>query len=409
MVAMASERIQLAILVAGMFFLSLGFSVIMPVLPYYSQNMGASAFDLGLLMASYSVMQLIFTPFLGDLSDRVGRKPVFLIGLFGYGISFLIYGFASQLWMLFAARMIGGILSGGIYPASLAYIADITNHKDRGRIMGMLGASSGVGMIFGPALSGGLSIWGLTVPFFAIAAASFVFVVIGYLVLQESKSVDLHRLRPGKVSILAPLRSRLWWLFMLALLVTMVLSGFQGTFAYYLMGRFAVLDTPSVMPVLGTTMTVTGPGIIATMFTVMGITGVVCQGVLLGLAIEAIGERYTVIAGLLITSASFFLIMAAPELVSLMLFACTLALGTGLVTPCLNSLVSKRTDEEHQGAVMGVIGSYNSVGRIAGPPVGGFSYDIHMDLPFILMGMLAGIGAIAAIAVTLRFRVRERR
>ncbi|WP_424359624.1 MFS transporter [Methanocella sp. MCL-LM] len=409
MVAMVSERVQLGVLVAGMFFLSLGFSVIMPVLPYYSQNMGATAFDLGLLMASYSVMQLIFTPFLGELSDRIGRKPVFLIGLFGYGVSFLIYGFATQLWMLFAARMIGGILSGGIYPASLAYIADITSHKDRGRIMGMLGASSGLGMIFGPALAGGLSMWGLTVPFFTIAAASFGFVVLGYLLLRESKSVDVHRLRPGKVSLLAPLSSRLWLLFLLALLVTMLMSGFQGTFAYYLMDRFNVLDTPSAMPVAGTTMIVTGPGIMAIMFTVMGITGVICQGMLLGIKIELIGERFTVITGLFIAAASFFLVLSASELVSLMLFACTLALGTGLVVPCLNSLVSKRTDEEHQGAAMGVIGSYNSLGRIIGPPVGGFSFDIHMDLPFIILGFLAGLGGFVAMLRALRLRALERR
>ncbi|WP_048197979.1 MFS transporter [Methanocella arvoryzae] len=406
---MVSERVQLAILIAGMFFLSLGFSVIMPVLPYYSQSMGASAFDLGLLMASYSVMQLIFTPFLGELSDRVGRKPVFLIGLFGYGVSFLIYGFATQLWMLFAARMIGGILSGGIYPASLAYIADITSHKERGRIMGMLGASSGLGMIFGPALSGGLSIWGLTVPFFTIAAASFGFVVLGYLLLEESRSVDVHRIRPGKVSILAPLRSRLWILFLLALLVTLLMSGFQSVFAYYLMGRFGVMDTPSAMPVLGTTMMVTGPTIMAIMFTVMGITGVICQGILLGMTIEMIGERHTVITGMFIAAASFFLILAATELVSLMMFSCTLALGTGLVTPCLNSLVSKRTDEEHQGAAMGVIGSYNSVGRIAGPPLGGLSFDVHMGLPFTILGLLAGMGGMVAMAIALRLRKQERR
>lgn len=409
MVMRESKRLQLAILVAGVFFLTLGYSVIMPVLPYYSQNLGATAFDLGLLMASYSVMQLIFTPFLGELSDRFGRKPVFLIGLFGYGISFLIYGFATQLWMLFAARMFGGILSGGIYPASLAYIADITEHKDRGKIMGLLGASSGLGMIFGPVVSGGLSVWGLTVPFFATAIASFVFGIIGHFLLKESRSVDVHRLRPLKVSVLAPLRSRLWILFVLALLVTMLISGFQGTFAYYMMGRFNVADTPSAVPVLGSTMTFTGPGIMAILFTVMGITGVICQGALLGTAIEWVGERYTVIGGLIVSSASFFLLLVAPDLVSIMIFACTLSLGTGLVIPCLNSLVSKRTDEEHQGAIMGVLGSYNSLGRIAGPPVGGLSYDLNMNLPFLILGVLSGLGAIVAIAVAMRLRIRERR
>jgi len=162
---MKGKTRQIAVLVFGMFFLTLGFSIIMPILPYYTQKMGASALDLGLLMASYSVMQFIVTPFWGEMSDRVGRKPIFLIGLFGYGVSFIVYGFATQLWMLFAARMLGGALAGGMYPASLAYIADVTEHSERGQVMGLLGAASGLGMIFGPSISGILSVWGLTVPF----------------------------------------------------------------------------------------------------------------------------------------------------------------------------------------------------------------------------------------------------
>ncbi|HMK47135.1 MAG TPA: MFS transporter [Methanocella sp.] len=379
----------------------------MPVLPYYSQNMGASAFDLGLLMASYSVMQLISAPILGELSDRIGRKPVFLIGLFGYGASFLIYGFATGLWMLFAARIAGGILSGGMYPASLAYIADMTNHRDRGKIMGLLGASSALGMIFGPSVSGILSVWSLTAPFFVTAAVSLVFGVIGYFVLQESRAVDAHRIRPEKVSIIAPLRSPMWILFLLAALITFLISGFQGSFAFYMMGRFGVTEVPSAMPVLGRLVILTGPTIMATLFTVMGVAGVACQGMLLGTSIEHIGERKTVIVGLIVTAASFFLIIVAPELVSLMIFSSGIAVGTGLVVPCLNSLVSKRTGEEQQGAVLGVLGSYNSIGRIAGPPMGGLSYDISTVLPYVIMGSLSVLGAFTAIWTALRIRARK--
>ncbi|HEY3273291.1 MAG TPA: MFS transporter [Methanocella sp.] len=391
---MTARSRQLAVLVGGNFFLTLGFSIIMPILPYYSNSMGASALDLGLLMAIYSVMQFLVTPFWGHMSDRVGRKPIFLIGLFGYGFSFLIYGVATQLWMLFAARALGGLIAGGIYPASLAYIADVTEPQERGRIMGLLGAASGVGMIFGPSVAGILAAWGLTVPFFATAVAAIAFGIAGYFLLKESHAVSVHRLQ-AKIRIVDPLQTPLGVMFLLTMLVTFLISGFQGIFAYYMLGRFGMIETPSPMPLLNGSITVTGPTVMAILFTVMGIAGVLCQGVLVGRFITFFGERKTILIGMIVSSASFFLLLLAPELISLMFFASTLSVGTGLATPCINGLVSGKTAEERQGAVMGVLGSYSSLGRIAGPPAGGLAYDINIYLPYLLSGILSAAGAIA--------------
>ena len=391
---MTSRGRQLAVLVGGNFFLTLGYSIIMPILPYYSNSLGATALDLGLLMAIYSVMQFIVTPFWGHMSDRVGRKPVFLVGLFGYGLSFLIYGVATQLWMLFAARALGGLLAGGIYPASLAYIADVTEPQERGKIMGLLGAASGLGMIFGPSVAGILATRGLTVPFFATALAAIAFGFAGYFLLKESHAVSVHRLQV-RIRIIDPLKTPLGIMFILTMLVTFLLSGFQGIFAYFLLGRFGMIQTPSPMPVLNGTITVTGPTVIAILFTVMGIAGVLCQGVLVGRFIALFGERKTIFIGMLTSSVSFFLLLLAPELISLMFFASIIAVGTGLITPCINGLVSGNTVEERQGAVMGVLGSYASLGRIAGPPAGGLAYDINVYLPYLISGILSAAGAIA--------------
>jgi MFS transporter, DHA1 family, multidrug resistance protein len=391
---MKESKLQLGILIGGMFFVTLGFSIIMPILPYYTHNMGASALDLGLLMASYSFMQLIVTPFWGVLSDRFGRKPIFLIGLFGFGLSFIIYGFATQLWMLFAGRMIGGILAGSVYPTSLAYIADITEHRERGRIMGTLGAASGVGMIFGPSVAGILSIWGLSVPFFVTAAAAIVFAVVGFLVLEESHSVDVHRMKFESPSLIAPLKTPIAILFVLNMLVTFIISGLQGTFAYYILGRFGMQDSPSPMPFLAGSVLLTGPTAMAILFTIMGIVGVVCQGVLVGVFIDRIGEPRTILLGMSLSAVSLLLILVSPELVSLLLFSSLTVVGTGLCTPCLNSLVSKATDEEHQGKAMGVLGSFGSMGRIIGPPMGGFAYDISINLPYMIMATISAMGAV---------------
>jgi len=392
---MKESRLQLGILIGGMFFVALGFSVIMPILPYYTHNMGASALDLGLLMASYSFMQLIVTPFWGVLSDRFGRKPIFLIGLFGFGLSFIIYGFATQLWMLFAGRMIGGILAGSIYPTSLAYIADITEHRERGRIMGILGAASGVGMIFGPSVAGILSIWGLSAPFFVTAAAAIVFTVIGYMALEESRSVDVHRMKFESPSLIEPLKTPIGILVILNMLVTFIISGLQGTFAYYILGRFGMQDSPSPMPFLDGSILLTGPTTMAILFTIMGIVGVVCQGALVGVFIDRIGEQRTILLGMSVSAISLLLILLSPELVSLLLFSSLTVVGTGLCTPCLNSLVSKATDEEHQGKAMGVMGSYGSLGRIIGPPMGGLAYDISINLPYVIMATISAMGATA--------------
>jgi DHA1 family multidrug resistance protein-like MFS transporter len=394
---MTSRGRQLAVLVGGNFFLTLGFSIIMPILPYYSNSMGATALDLGLLMATYSVMQFIVTPFWGHMSDRIGRKPIFLIGLFGYGISFLIYGVATQLWMLFAARGLGGLLAGGIFPASLAYIADVTEPQERGKIMGLLGAASGLGLIFGPSVAGVLAAWGLTAPFFASALAAIAFGFLSYFLLKESRAVSMHRLQV-KIRIIDPLRTPLGVMFILSMLVTFLISGFQSMFAYYLLGRYGMTHDLSPMPVLNGDIMVTGPTVMAVLFTVMGIAGVLCQGILVGRFISLFGERKTIFIGMATSSASFFLLLLAPELISLMFFASILSVGTGLVTPCINALVSGETGEERQGAIMGVLGSYSSLGRIAGPPAGGLAYDINIYLPYLISGILSAAGAIATSA-----------
>ncbi|BAI62451.1 MFS transporter [Methanocella paludicola SANAE] len=406
---MKGKTRQIAILVFGMFFLTLGFSIIMPILPYYTQKMGASALELGLLMASYSVMQLIVTPFWGEMSDRIGRKPIFLIGLFGYGISFIIYGFATQLWMLFAARMLGGALAGGMYPASLAYIADVTEHSERGKVMGLLGAASGLGMIFGPSISGILSVWGLTVPFFVTAVAAFIFGIIGYFALEESRAVDVHHpVRWEKVSLLAPLRSSTGILFVMMLLVAFLMSGFQTIFAYYMGGRFSLYDAPSQMPLLNGSITLTGPTAMAVLFTVMGVVGVLCQGVLVGVLIARIGEARTVLAGMAVSAAGFLLINVSWELLTIMLSSSLIAIGVGLATPCLNSLASKATDEEHQGAVLGVLGSYGAMGRIVGPPLSGFGFDINVDLPYFTSALLSAAGALVLYVAIKRKGIRRK-
>ena len=130
-----------------MFLVMVGFGIIIPVLPFYAEELGASPTELGLLMAVYSLMQFFFAPMWGRISDRYGRKPVILIGIFGLSVSFFLMALSTTVWMLFVARIVGGVLSAANMPTVMAYVADITSEEDRGKGMGIIGAATGLGFI----------------------------------------------------------------------------------------------------------------------------------------------------------------------------------------------------------------------------------------------------------------------
>ena len=178
-------RNHLAIIFVIVFVDLLGFSLILPLLPYYAATFGADAFVTGLLVASYAVAQLLGAPILGRLSDRFGRRPILLVSIFGTFLGFLLLGFAGALWMLFASRVIDGLTGGNISVAQ-AYITDVTDEKNRAKGLGMIGAAFGLGFIIGPAVGGLLSVYGYAVPAFAAAALSFTNLLAVFFFLPES-------------------------------------------------------------------------------------------------------------------------------------------------------------------------------------------------------------------------------
>src|SRR5215468_6034065 len=185
------KRSPLLVIFTTIFIDLIGFGIVIPVLPFYAEGtvFNATPRTVGLLFASYSVMQLIFAPILGRLSDKHGRRPVLLISIIGTGIGFLILGFANTLWMLFLGRILDGITGGNISTAQ-AYIADITTKENRAKGMGMIGAAFGLGFIFGPAIGGVLSRWGIHVPFFFAASLCFANALLLYFTLPETVTAD---------------------------------------------------------------------------------------------------------------------------------------------------------------------------------------------------------------------------
>ena len=177
---------NLAILFFTLVVIMMGFGMIIPILPFLVEKFGGGGIAMGSLMAIYSLMQFIFSPFWGDLSDRYGRKPLLIMGTVGNGLTMIGFGLSGNLGMLFVFRALGGILSSATLPTAMAFISDSTSEKERGGGMGIVGAAMGVGMVLGPGIGGMLGSKSLQAPFFLAAALSFLAMILIWFFLPES-------------------------------------------------------------------------------------------------------------------------------------------------------------------------------------------------------------------------------
>jgi len=355
------KRSPLLVIFVTVFIDLVGFGIVIPVLPFYVEGtqFDASPRVVGLLFASYSVMQLLFTPILGRLSDRYGRRPVLFFSLLGTSLGFFVLGFATTLWMLFAGRIIDGITGGNISTAQ-AYIADVTTEENRAKGMGLIGAAFGLGFIFGPAIGGILSRWGVHVPFLFAGALSLANATLLYFVLPETVTRD-HPARASAATgrwsqLVGALRqSRLAFVLAVYFLFVTAFSVMTASFGLFTLYRFGfdAHDTGWI-------------------FAFVGVVGAAIQGGLIGRLVKAFGEPPLVIVGALMFAASLVLIpftgphTGTPALLAL---GALFALGNGLATPSLTSLASKSAGSGEQGGVLGVTQSVASLARVVGPLV----------------------------------------
>lgn len=360
------------ILFLMMFLVMVGFGIIIPVLPFLAEKVGGSPTELGWLMAVYSLMQLFFAPMWGRISDRVGRKPVMVIGIAGLAISFFIMAMANSLWVLFVARIIGGILSSANMPTAMAYVADITTPEERGKGMGIIGAATGLGFIFGPAIGGIFSKASLAFPFYiagAVAVLTFVFVIFQ---LKESLTEEKRGLHSEhKESMWQAFKGPLTIMFILQLIITLSMAGLEATFAYFAAKR-AEIDTVQL----------------GYIFMIMGFGSAIVQGGLVGPMTKKFGEGAVIRIGVLVSVIGFVLILFSHNFWTSAVFLTIFGLGNGVIRPAISALVTKKSATGH-GSVTGLLSSFDSFGRIAGPPIGGWLFSISMDLPYISGAILS--------------------
>ncbi|MCC3358543.1 MFS transporter [Bacillus sp. REN16] len=367
----------LPILFAVMFLVYVGFGIIIPVIPFYAEDLGASPTELGLLMAVYSLMQFLFAPMWGRISDRIGRKPVMMIGIFGLAVSFFLMALSTNLWMLFAARIIGGFLSAANMPTVMAYAADITSEEDRGKGMGVIGASIGLGFVFGPAIGGIFSKTDLQMPFYIAGSLSLLTFFLVMVVLKESlPKENRHQTERKRSGLLKALNGPESVLFFLSLFITLSLSGLEATFAYFAAEKAG----------LGTTE-------LGYIFMIMGLAGAIVQGGLVGRLTKRFGEGFVIQIGIFVSALGFFLILFTKDFLTAAIFLTVFGVGNGVIRPAVSALLTKRSKTGH-GSVTGLLSSFDSLGRILGPVLGGLLYTISMGLPYISGIVLSAIAFI---------------
>jgi MFS family permease len=410
-------------LICAIFIFTLGFGIVIPVIPFYAKNAGADAFVLGLLLAVFSFLQFFCGPFWGKISDYIGRKPVVIIGLLGFTVAFVMLGLSDNLYWVFIAEIIGGALSAGIQPAAFAFIADISTPKERGGLMGAMGAASGVGLISGPFLSSVLSPFGLAVPFFAAAAMSFITmlgvnIMIKETVASERRLTVEDLLLPVFIAkmivetfrqMFSALKTSVGIYLVATLVISFAIAGFEGTFAYYIMDIFHLTSNSTQVQAFGLSLWLTGPLVTGIVFALLGVVMVICQGLLVGRMMERFGEEFVIIVGLLVSAAGLILMMLPgnisfiPGDLGLVIGCiCVVGVGSGLVFPGLNTIISRRTDEKNQGIMMGIMTSYGNFGRILGPPIAGYTYVINIAIPYILSAVILAVTSFGVIGLMFR-------
>jgi DHA1 family multidrug resistance protein-like MFS transporter len=388
----------------------IGLGITMPVLPFYVERLALAegvsrqsvVMHVGLLTGVYALGQLIFAPLWGRLSDRTGRRPLILIGIAGYVIAQVLFGLATSLWLLYAARILGGILSSATLPVSAAYVADMTTDEERGRGMAWLGTAVSLGFVVGPALGGILSrrdlhftaryghfmIDSFSVPFFAAAFLGLLTLFAAIRWLPESLQAYASRVAGEETETdWRRLARSLGPLLGLALVGQLGLAIFEATFALYAQAKFNY-----------------GPVEVGAVFVMCGLVMTVFQVGAVGFLAARIHEIYQIGAGIGLMGISLALLVMARTTFSAFALVGLLALGTAFISPNLAALISRRGGSRRIGAVLGVQNAANSLGQASGPLLGGALFIWQINAPYLLTGAL-----LVGVALVIGWKATDRR
>jgi len=351
----------------------LGFGIIIPILPFLVKDLNSNQEGLlvALLLSTYSLAQFISSPIWGRLSDKIGRRPVILIGLIGSSISFAYFGIVEEYILLLSSRILAGIFTGATLPTARAYVADITPPKDRARRYGLLGAAFGIGFTFGPAIGSLLSLDIFLVPNFPKQASASFFAailcmgnfILAYYKLPESlidkeddSSPSLSTTKQFKI---LSKNKMILILFTIFFITTLIFSSFESILPLFANNIDDRINEQNI----------------GYFFAAIGVLIAIIQTTLVGPIVDFFGEDKTIYLALILQTLSFFLISIATSVTLLGITIIPLTLGTALLNPSLTSSLSNKLDKTNQGIGLGLNSSIGSLGRVIGPLYGGLLYD----------------------------------
>jgi DHA1 family multidrug resistance protein-like MFS transporter len=384
---------NVAILSLTLIVVSLGFGMVIPIFPFLISDLGGGGAELGLLVAVAALTELLFGPMWGGVSDRIGRKPVLALGMFGFAASLALFGIATELWMLYLFRALSGILTSAASSSAMAYIGDSIPQQERGGGMGILGAAGGLGLILGPGFGGGLATLSLSTPFFVAAGIALATVPLVLLLLPESLPAAgppeaRRERRPGfRRSMQSAFRSPIGILLFLAFLASFGLANFEAVFGLYALEKFQL-----------------GPGEVGVLLTVVGLVSTLGK-IFTGALTVRWGDSAVIKGSLFAGSIGFLVLLSANSYPTILLATGFFILSKTFLRPSVLSLTSLRTTLG-QGMTMGLSNSFMSLGRIVGPLWAGFAFDLRIDYPYLsgaailFIGFLVSLVSLAGIANT---------
>lgn len=389
----STARSSQVILFLTVFLYLLGFGILIPLIPHLSLDLGATSTQAGLLMATYSLMQFVFAPFWGKLSDQLGRRKIILICLAMEVIAYVGFAWARSIEMLFVMRALTGFFGASLSTANAA-MADITAQNQRSKGMALIGAAFGLGFVFGPAIGGGLSLLSesfSTEPFFrttfvslCVSGLFLITFVFAYFKFPETLSKENRNTNSSsKLTVLfEKLKNpQLRPLILTFFLLTFAMASMEATLVYFMADRFAW------------TLRETSFG-----FAFIGIVLVITQGFLVRKLLPRLGEKKILIYCVPLFILGMALIAPAQNITILAISMTLIALGIGHANPSLTGAISLLSSDQEQGSSLGVTQSLSSLGRILGPAIGGFLYSLHPGAPFWLATFL-GLMAWAMIGI----------
>ncbi|WP_238652426.1 MFS transporter [Paenibacillus piscarius] len=373
MALLLKNRGAMLLLMLNIFLAFTGIGLVVPIMPTYMNELGIGGSVVGLLVAAFSLTQLLVSPFAGRLSDKMGRKRIIVGGLIVFALSELLFGVANASWVLFISRMLGGIGAAMIMPAVMAYVADTTTSEERAQGMGFINAAITTGFIIGPGIGGYLAELGIRVPFFVAAGAAAVVSVITLLVLPESRSAMKREEAGAAVSnndslimqLMRSYRESYFFGLVIVFVLSFGLANYETVFGLFVDHKFGFT-----------------PKDIAFVLTFGSIAGAVIQVTAFSWILNRFGENKVISVSLLSSGVFILLTLLVHGYWAIVTVTFIVFLSMDMLRPAVGTQLSRLADESQQGFVMGMNSAYTSLGNIAGPIVAGVLFDLNINLPY---------------------------